>query len=89
MLWGQNLIKSSSTLDFSTGSKMAKVWPWNVEIRFGNGEFYGMSVEKNYSFTCCYYYYYYYYYYYFILANTLVRTGLEFETCLFIVLSGT
>ena len=46
MLWGQNLIKSSSTLDFSTASKMAKVWPWNVEIRFGNGEFYGMSVEK-------------------------------------------
>ena len=46
MLWGQNLIKSSSTLDFSTGSKMAKVWPWNVEIRFGNGEFYGMSVQK-------------------------------------------
>ena len=46
MLWGQNLIKSSSTLDFSPASKMAKVWPWNVEIRFGNGEFYGMSVEK-------------------------------------------
>ena len=44
MLWGQNLIKSSSTLDFSTASKM--VWPWNVEIRFGNGEFYGMSVQK-------------------------------------------
>ena len=35
MLWGQNLIKSSSTLDFSTASNMAKVWPWNVEIRFG------------------------------------------------------
>ena len=46
MLWGQNLIKSFSTLDFSTASKMAKVWPWNVEIRFGNGEFYGMSVQK-------------------------------------------
>ena len=44
MLWGQNLIKSSSTLNFSTASKM--VWPWNVEIRFGNGEFYGMSVQK-------------------------------------------
>ena len=29
-----------------TGSKLAKVWPWNVEIRFGKGEFYGMSVEK-------------------------------------------
>ena len=69
---------------FSTWSKMAKVWSWNVEIRFGKGEFYGMSVEKNYSFT----YYYYYYYYYFILANTVVRTGLEFETGLFIALSG-
>ena len=22
------------------------MWPWNVEIRFGKGEFYGMSVEK-------------------------------------------
>ena len=31
---------------FLTWSKTAKVWSWNVEIRFGKGEFYGMSVEK-------------------------------------------
>ena len=61
MLQSQNLIQFSSMLGLSTGSKMAKVWLWNVEIRFGKGEFYGTSVEKNYSFT--YYYYHYHYYY--------------------------